>query len=118
MQKQATLIFALLALLVCGCSTPKKYGAQMFVVNLDSDPPGATLYLLHRNDYLAYMESGMAQDLESHLVQEHGGVAPAEGVKLKNWQHVLVGKLGDATGTLDFKPTGHHQTFTVTIVQP
>ena len=106
------------ALVLSACSGPRRYEGVKFKVNLDSSPTGATLFVVPRSNWLQLAQPASEQDLERFRVKENGGVAPITDKLLVNYQHVLVGRLGDSSGQLEFIPTEHGQTVVVPLDQP
>ena len=113
------ILFALLGTLaLSACNGPTQYEGVKFKVDLDSRPTGATLFVVPRSNWLQLAEPAIDQDLERFRVKENGGVAPITDKLLVNYQHVLVGRLGDSSGQLEFIPTEHGQTVVVILDQP
>lgn len=110
---------AMAACLAASACISNKIEGQKFRTNLDSKPTGAELFVVPRTDWL---ELGGApgsvpakSSLAPYRVKDNAGVAPVKGYLVLNYEHVLVGLSGSASGTLEFKPTQHHQDFVVTI---
>ncbi len=78
-------------------------------MSLDSKPTGAKLYLVPRQSWHGIAAPQVDQNLDRWLVKVNGGMAPVADYLVVDYQHVLVGRLGDASGELTFRPTHHGQ---------